>query len=168
MNLQGCNRTAGFAFAIVQSFIPFTPFRVLTGGSAFYNPSIVYPFRVPTCDWRPTGAGLPGSLVVSFILVKRLVIWTHQRNHHSVHSKCIIHTAMANHHSMHSWLLYDCCRFQANVVVYHNLITQSMYDKQLDSGKDTLLHLCDDVIQLEVDSSIFFLINNPLFLLVSL
>ncbi|KAD7117180.1 hypothetical protein E3N88_04448 [Mikania micrantha] len=66
MNLQGCNRTAGFAFAIVQSFIPFTPFRVLTGGSAFYNPSIVYPFRVPTCDWRPTGAGLPGSLVVRF------------------------------------------------------------------------------------------------------
>ncbi|KAD3640351.1 hypothetical protein E3N88_29574 [Mikania micrantha] len=66
MNLQGCNRTAGFAFAIVQSFIPFTPFRVLTGGSAFYNPSIVYPFRVPTCDWRPTGAGLPGSLVVRY------------------------------------------------------------------------------------------------------
>lgn len=26
-----------------------------------------------------------------------------------------------------------------------------MYDKQLDSGKGTLLHLCDDVIQQEVD-----------------
>lgn len=25
-----------------------------------------------------------------------------------------------------------------------------MYDKQLDSGKGTLLHLCDDVIQQEV------------------
>uniref|UniRef100_A0A453K4Z0 Uncharacterized protein n=1 Tax=Aegilops tauschii subsp. strangulata TaxID=200361 RepID=A0A453K4Z0_AEGTS len=31
-----------------------------------------------------------------------------------------------------------------------NLITKSMYDKQLDSGKGTLLHLCDDVIQQEV------------------
>lgn len=29
-----------------------------------------------------------------------------------------------------------------------------MYDKQLDSGKGTLLHLCDDVIQQEVGSTI--------------
>ncbi|BAF28366.1 uncharacterized protein [Oryza sativa Japonica Group] len=40
--------------------------------------------------------------------------------------------------------------FQANMVSYQNLITKSMYDKQLDSGKGTLLHLCDDVIQQEV------------------
>ena len=42
------------------------------------------------------------------------------------------------------------CRFQQNMATYQNLITQSMYDKQLDSGKGTLLHLCDDVIQQEV------------------
>ncbi|KAI4348390.1 hypothetical protein L6164_009119 [Bauhinia variegata] len=40
--------------------------------------------------------------------------------------------------------------FQQNLAEYQNLITQSMYDKQLDSGKGTLLHLCDDVIQQEV------------------
>ncbi|KAL5203644.1 hypothetical protein ABZP36_008515 [Zizania latifolia] len=40
--------------------------------------------------------------------------------------------------------------FQTNMVTYQNLITKSMYDKQLDSGKGTLLHLCDDVIQQEV------------------
>ncbi|CAN1295915.1 hypothetical protein LINPERPRIM_LOCUS22985 [Linum perenne] len=40
--------------------------------------------------------------------------------------------------------------FQANMASYQNLITQSMYDKQLDSGRGTLLHLCDDVIQQEV------------------
>lgn len=40
--------------------------------------------------------------------------------------------------------------FQQNMTTYQNLITQSMYDKQLDSGKGTLLHLCDDVIQQEV------------------
>lgn len=36
------------------------------------------------------------------------------------------------------------------MATYQNLITQSMYDKQLDSGRGTLLHLCDDVIQQEV------------------
>ncbi|CAL9210536.1 unnamed protein product [Musa hybrid cultivar] len=40
--------------------------------------------------------------------------------------------------------------FQQNMETYRNLITQSMYDKQLDSGRGTLLHLCDDVIQQEV------------------
>ncbi|KAJ6812153.1 uncharacterized protein M6B38_150160 [Iris pallida] len=40
--------------------------------------------------------------------------------------------------------------FQQNMATYQNLITQSMYDKQLDSGRGTLLHLCDDVIQQEV------------------
>ncbi|KEH25636.1 hypothetical protein MtrunA17_Chr6g0461911 [Medicago truncatula] len=40
--------------------------------------------------------------------------------------------------------------FQQNLAAYQNMITQSMYDKQLDSGKGTLLHLCDDVIQQEV------------------
>lgn len=40
--------------------------------------------------------------------------------------------------------------FQQNMGVYQSLITQSMYDKQLDSGRGTLLHLCDDVIQQEV------------------
>lgn len=43
-------------------------------------------------------------------------------------------------------------RFQQNMATYQNLITQSMYDKQLDSGRGTLLHLCDDVIQQEVSS----------------
>ncbi|XP_065865943.1 uncharacterized protein [Euphorbia lathyris] len=40
--------------------------------------------------------------------------------------------------------------FQDNLVSYQNLITKSVYDKQLDSGRGTLLHLCDDVIQQEV------------------
>ncbi|KAL2939534.1 FACT complex subunit SSRP1 [Bienertia sinuspersici] len=40
--------------------------------------------------------------------------------------------------------------FQKNLSSYQNLITRSMYDKQLDSGRGTLLHLCDDVIQQEV------------------
>ncbi|CAJ1787203.1 unnamed protein product [Sphenostylis stenocarpa] len=44
--------------------------------------------------------------------------------------------------------------FQQNMAQYQNLITQSMYDKQLDSGKGTLLHLCDDVIQQEVSPSL--------------
>ncbi|KAF6134009.1 hypothetical protein GIB67_038300 [Kingdonia uniflora] len=50
--------------------------------------------------------------------------------------------------------------FQANMEVYRNLITQSMYDKQLDSGRGTLLHLCDDVIQQEVKEVIisFFIL----------
>ncbi|THF99484.1 hypothetical protein TEA_016356 [Camellia sinensis var. sinensis] len=52
------------------------------------------------------------------------------------------------------------CRFQQNMATYQNLITQSMYDKQLDSGKGTLLHLCDDVIQQEVKEVIisFFIL----------
>ncbi|XP_074588505.1 uncharacterized protein LOC141844357 isoform X2 [Curcuma longa] len=40
--------------------------------------------------------------------------------------------------------------FQQDIATYQNLITKSMYDKQLDTGKATLLHLCDDVIQQEV------------------
>ncbi|KAG7981528.1 hypothetical protein I3843_04G000800 [Carya illinoinensis] len=50
--------------------------------------------------------------------------------------------------------------FQQNLAAYQNLITQSMYDKQLDSGKGTLLHLCDDVIQQEVKEVIisFFIL----------
>ncbi|KAG4952233.1 hypothetical protein GLYMA_16G147900v4 [Glycine max] len=50
--------------------------------------------------------------------------------------------------------------FQQNLVQYQNLITRSMYDKQLDSGKGTLLHLCDDVIQQEVKEVIisFFIL----------
>ncbi|CAM0908115.1 unnamed protein product [Alopecurus aequalis] len=40
--------------------------------------------------------------------------------------------------------------FHANMVTNQNLITKSVYEKQLDSGKGTLLHLCDDVIQQEV------------------
>lgn len=42
------------------------------------------------------------------------------------------------------------------MATYQNLITQSMYDKQLDSGRGTLLHLCDDVIQQEVSSILMF------------
>ncbi|RDX63396.1 hypothetical protein CR513_58181, partial [Mucuna pruriens] len=50
--------------------------------------------------------------------------------------------------------------FQQNLVQYQNLITQAMYDKQLDSGRGTLLHLCDDVIQQEVKEVIisFFIL----------
>ncbi|CAI9111641.1 OLC1v1011917C1 [Oldenlandia corymbosa var. corymbosa] len=50
--------------------------------------------------------------------------------------------------------------FQQNMATYQNMITQSMYDKQLDSGKGTLLHLCDDVIQQEVKEVIisFFIL----------
>eukprot|EP00897_Mesotaenium_endlicherianum_P002497 jgi/Mesen1/2275/ME000154S01445 len=44
--------------------------------------------------------------------------------------------------------------WQASMVRYQNLIQRSMYDKQLDSGKGTLLHLCDDVIQQEVKEAI--------------
>nr|XP_010907972.1 uncharacterized protein LOC105034482 [Elaeis guineensis] len=53
-----------------------------------------------------------------------------------------------------SGLLGYCAKiyfsFQQNMATYQNLITRSMYDKQLDSGRGTLLHLCDDVIQQEV------------------
>ncbi|XP_027153802.1 uncharacterized protein LOC113753760 isoform X3 [Coffea eugenioides] len=50
--------------------------------------------------------------------------------------------------------------FAINMATYQSLITQSMYDKQLDSGKGTLLHLCDDVIQQEVKEVIisFFIL----------
>lgn len=40
--------------------------------------------------------------------------------------------------------------WQASMAKYNNLITQSMYSKHLDSGRGTILHLCDDVIQQEV------------------
>lgn len=53
--------------------------------------------------------------------------------------------------------------FQQNLINYQNLITRSMYEKQLDSGKGTLLHLCDDVIQQEVKEVIlayFILISQ--------
>ncbi|OMO85572.1 hypothetical protein CCACVL1_10098 [Corchorus capsularis] len=40
--------------------------------------------------------------------------------------------------------------FQSNLVAYQSLITRCVYDKQLDSGRGTLLHLCDEVIQQEV------------------
>ncbi|GAQ80344.1 hypothetical protein KFL_000520150 [Klebsormidium nitens] len=33
---------------------------------------------------------------------------------------------------------------------YQSLLVKSMYDKSMDNGKSTLLHLCDDVIQQEV------------------
>lgn len=50
--------------------------------------------------------------------------------------------------------------FQKNVVAYQNLIAHSVYDKQLDSGRGTLLHLCDDMIQQEVKEVIvsFFIL----------
>ncbi|CAI0555808.1 unnamed protein product [Linum tenue] len=53
--------------------------------------------------------------------------------------------------------------FQSNLVSYQSLITQSVYDKQLDSGRGTLLHLCDEVIQQEVKEviiSFFILIEQ--------
>ncbi|KAL8160137.1 hypothetical protein V2J09_001674 [Rumex salicifolius] len=40
--------------------------------------------------------------------------------------------------------------FQSNFTAYQNLITRSMYDKQLDSGRGTLLHLCDNVKEIIV------------------
>ncbi|XP_021895653.1 uncharacterized protein LOC110812981 isoform X2 [Carica papaya] len=50
--------------------------------------------------------------------------------------------------------------FQRNLVDYQSLITRSVYDKQLDSGRGTLLHLCDEVIQQEVKEVIisFFIL----------
>ncbi|KAL6508125.1 hypothetical protein OROHE_021667 [Orobanche hederae] len=58
------------------------------------------------------------------------------------------------------WPVAYLRRFQQNMATYQNLITQSMYDKQLDSGRGTLLHLCDDVIQQEVKEVIisFFIL----------
>ncbi|PKI41174.1 hypothetical protein CRG98_038459 [Punica granatum] len=52
---------------------------------------------------------------------------------------------------------------QRNLVAYQNLITRCVYDKQLDSGRSTLLRLCDDVIQQEVKEviiSFFVLMQN--------
>ena len=60
------------------------------------------------------------------------------------------------------------CRFQANMAAYQNLITQSMYDKQLDSGKGTLLHLCDDVIQQEVSSYLMNFLFSAVLVCISL
>ncbi|WOK97477.1 hypothetical protein Cni_G06185 [Canna indica] len=40
--------------------------------------------------------------------------------------------------------------FQQNLATYNNVLIKLMHEKQLDSGKGTLLHLCDDVIQQEV------------------
>ncbi|KAE8718461.1 UPF0496 protein [Hibiscus syriacus] len=50
--------------------------------------------------------------------------------------------------------------FEANMAAYQNLITQSMYEKQLGSERGTLLHLCDDVIQQKVKEIIiaFFIL----------
>ncbi|XP_057997419.1 uncharacterized protein LOC110648312 isoform X2 [Hevea brasiliensis] len=50
--------------------------------------------------------------------------------------------------------------YQQNLATYQKLITQFMYDKQLDSGRGTLLHLCDNVIQQEVKEVIisFFIL----------
>ncbi|XP_058179882.1 uncharacterized protein LOC131298433 isoform X3 [Rhododendron vialii] len=50
--------------------------------------------------------------------------------------------------------------FQQNFTAYQNLITRSMYESQLDSGRGTLLHLCDEVIQQEVKEVIisFFIL----------
>ncbi|CAN8236512.1 unnamed protein product [Cochlearia groenlandica] len=53
--------------------------------------------------------------------------------------------------------------FQRNLLDYQSLITRSVYDKQLDSGRGTLLHLCDEVIQQEVKEviiSFFMLIKK--------
>ncbi|KAJ9189786.1 hypothetical protein P3X46_001040 [Hevea brasiliensis] len=40
--------------------------------------------------------------------------------------------------------------YQQSLATYQYLITHFLYDKQLDSGRGTLLHLCDNVIQQEV------------------
>ncbi|KAI4375416.1 hypothetical protein MLD38_013287 [Melastoma candidum] len=52
--------------------------------------------------------------------------------------------------------------FQKNLAQYQNLITRCAYEKQLDSGRGTLLHLCDDVIQQEVKEVIisFFIMTQ--------
>lgn len=62
------------------------------------------------------------------------------------------------------FLRFDC-RFQRNLVDYQSLITRSVYDKQLDSGRGTLLHLCDEVIQQEVSSRVEFSLLMSLFIL---
>lgn len=50
------------------------------------------------------------------------------------------------------------------MVDYQSLITRSVYDKQLDSGRGTLLHLCDEVIQQEVLITNTFLTFYVIFL----
>ncbi|KAJ3678213.1 hypothetical protein LUZ60_002016 [Juncus effusus] len=50
--------------------------------------------------------------------------------------------------------------FTENIKTYRHLMTQATYDKQLDNGKGTLLHLCHDLIEQEVKEVIlsFFLL----------
>ena len=40
--------------------------------------------------------------------------------------------------------------WNASMATYRAMIQQIMYDKQLDSGNGTLLHICDDVLQQEI------------------
>ncbi|XP_050234091.1 uncharacterized protein LOC126682438 [Mercurialis annua] len=40
--------------------------------------------------------------------------------------------------------------YQQSLAAYQTIITKFVYDKQLDSGRGSLLHLCDNVIQQEV------------------
>eukprot|EP00850_Spirogloea_muscicola_P010608 SM000063S19998 [mRNA] locus=s63:245444:250363:+ [translate_table: standard] len=40
--------------------------------------------------------------------------------------------------------------FATSIRIYQELIMKAVYDKQLDSGKGTLLHLCNDVVEQEV------------------
>ncbi|KAL1822159.1 hypothetical protein ACET3Z_008937 [Daucus carota] len=76
-------------------------------------------------------------------------------------------------HPDHQARILNWLRFQANMAAYQNLITKSMYDKQLDSGKGTLLRLCDDVVQQEVSlflnffSCVFLLCHLNINLLIS-
>eukprot|EP00897_Mesotaenium_endlicherianum_P006527 jgi/Mesen1/5902/ME000003S06933 len=44
--------------------------------------------------------------------------------------------------------------WQESMKQYEEMIKNSMYDKQLDSNRGTLLHLCDDVLQQEVKETI--------------
>ncbi|GER31932.1 hypothetical protein STAS_07960 [Striga asiatica] len=94
------------------------------------------------------------DLWVIFAILSTVIGYCARFTSQHAHNTCISNDLM---------LIVDFLRFQQNMATYQNLITQSMYDKQLDSGRGTLLHLCDDVIQQEVKEviiSFFILMEN--------
>lgn len=98
--------------------------------SLFFSVFVLFHFCFVLISWGPLSIVLILILIVKFLLCP---YWF---------------TNLATIYS-------TSCSFQQNMAAYQNLITQSMYDKQLDSGKGTLLHLCDDVIQQEVSCKLY-------------
>ena len=47
-------------------------------------------------------------------------------------------------------LCVACGRWQASISKYKNLLFGAMFDRHLDSGRGTLLNLCDEVVHQEV------------------